>query len=63
MPNVLTYERRIAFQQLRPAFTAGRLRFVVRQLLDVLERVPIKPIRAKHSLDESPAPFETLLVA
>ena len=45
------------------ASTAGRLRLVVRQLLDVLKRVPIKPIPTERSLDKSPAPLEALLVA
>jgi hypothetical protein len=43
------------------ASTAGRLGLVVRQLLDVLERVPIQPVRA-HALGEPPPPLGALLV-
>ena len=39
-----------------------RLRLPARQLLDVLERIPIQPVRTEHALDEPP-PLSTLLIA
>ena len=39
------------------------LRLVARQLLDVLERLPIQPVRAEHALGESPSSLGALLVA
>ena len=45
------------------ASTGGRLRLVARQLLDVLKRVPIQPIRAEHALSEPPQALGTLCIA
>src|ERR1700684_1690641 len=43
--------------------TEGRLGLVARQLLDVLERVSIQPIRAEHSLSEPPQALSALCIA
>ena len=39
------------------ASTTGRLRLAGGQLLDVLERIPIQPVRTEHSLDKPPPPL------
>lgn len=55
-------ERRIAFQQI-DGIHRRSLGLVARQLLDVLERIPIKPARAKHALGEPPPALGALFVA
>jgi hypothetical protein len=52
----------VALQQLDSVHCC-RLRLVSRQLLDVLERISIQPVRAEHALDESPPPLSTILIA
>ncbi len=51
-----------AFQQF-DSVHCRRLRLVAHQLLDVLERVSIQPVRAEHALGESSQSLGALLVA